>query len=507
MLTYDAMGNPLTYFNGKKNWNFTWKYGRQLASATDGTNTITNAYDVDGVRESKTVDGVEHKYVTLDGKIIRETYGDFVVDYFYDNEGKPYKLEVFNGKYTYTGYYVLNQQGDVIAILNANGVKVVSYEYNAWGQIKEETAASTNVGTLFLEHNALKYRGYYYDAETGFYYVSSRYYDPVIGRFISADNHELLLEDQGNLLQYNLYTYCWNNPVNMADFDGESPANVIGGIVGGAIGAGLGYLAAEQLGLTGWKKVVVVAGAAIGGAIIGAVVGPKVAKVAKKAVTKLKTTIKKVTSSKTRKPSECFVAGTLIFTEHGQIPIEDINVGDFVYAENLETGEKELKEVLQTFINETEELVHVHVDGEEIIATSEHPFYVPNKGWIGAIDLHAGDILVLQSGKYVIVEMVQHEILEFPILVYNLEVEDFHTYYVGRSSVLVHNMCPRMGQQKGGAPRSNTAQNKQFDDIVKKYKLTKSERRRLHDEITGQGLSRSEIIEEMKSLFPNKKWK
>ena len=145
-----------------------------------------------------------------------------------------------------------------------------------------------------------------------------------------------------------------------------------------------------------------------------------------------------------------------------------------------------MKEVLQTFINKTEELVHVHVDGEEIIATPEHPFYVPNKGWIGPIDLRAGDILVLQSGEYVIVEMIQHEILESPILVYNFEVEDYHTYYVGRSSVLVHNMCPRIGQQKGGAPRSNTAQNKQFDDIVKKYKLTKSERR-LHDEITGQG--------------------
>ena len=68
-------------------------------------------------------------------------------------------------------------------------------------------------------------------------------------------------------------------------------------------------------------------------------------------------------------------------------------------------------------------------------------FYVSNKGWIGAVDLRAGDILVLQSGEYVIVELVQHEILEAPIAVYNFEVEDFHTYYVGEGSVLVHNMC------------------------------------------------------------------
>ena len=124
-------------------------------------------------------------------------------DYFYDNEGKPYKLTVDEDNSTsggyYTGYFVLNQQGDVIAILNANGAKAVSYEYNAWGQIKEETAASTNVGTLFLEHNALKYRGYYYDAETGFYYVSSRYYDPVIGRFINADTTDVLLASPTSL--------------------------------------------------------------------------------------------------------------------------------------------------------------------------------------------------------------------------------------------------------------------------------------------------------------------
>lgn len=112
-----------------------------------------------------------------------------------------------------------------------------------------------------------------------------------------------------------------------------------------------------------------------------------------------------------------------------------------MWSENPDTGERALKRVVQTFVNETDELVHVRVNGEEIITTPEHPFYVPSKGWTGAIHLRAGDILVLQNGKYVIVEQVQHEILEHPIKVYNFEVEDFHTYYVGDSSVLVHNKC------------------------------------------------------------------
>ena len=137
----------------------------------------------------------------------------------------------------------------------------------------------------------------------------------------------------------------------------------------------------------------------------------------------------------------CFVAGTSVLTSVGYVLIEDISVGDMVWSENSETGEKELKEVVQTFVNETDELVHVHVNGEEIITTLEHPFYVPKKGWVGAIDLRAGDILVLQSGEYVIVELIQHEILESPVTVYNFEVEDFHTYYVSDSAVLVHNEC------------------------------------------------------------------
>ena len=114
------------------------------------------------------------------------------------------------------------------------------------------------------------------------------------------------------------------------------------------------------------------------------------------------------------------------------------------YLSNLshpDTRETELKEVVQTFVRETNELVHIKVNGEEIITTPTHPFWVPQKGWTDAIQLRAGDRLQLLNGEYVIIEQVQHEILEAPVTVYNFEVEGFHTYFVGETSVLVHNLC------------------------------------------------------------------
>ena len=94
-------------------------------------------------------------------------------------------------------------------------------------------------------------------------------------------------------------------------------------------------------------------------------------------------------------------------------------------------------------VNETNELIHVSVNGEEIVATPAHPFYSPVKGWTEAAHLRAGDILVLVNGEYVVVEKVQHEILEAPVTVYNFQVEGCHTYYVSDAGVLVHNKCTR----------------------------------------------------------------
>ena len=140
-------------------------------------------------------------------------------------------------------------------------------------------------------------------------------------------------------------------------------------------------------------------------------------------------------------PALCFVGGTMVLTAEGAQAIETVKAGDYVWAWDEETGEVALKEVVETYVNQTDELVHVFVNGEEIIATPAHPFYSPVKGWTEAVRLRAGDILVLVNGKYVVVEKVQHEILEAPVTVYNFQVADFHTYYVADSGVLVHNRC------------------------------------------------------------------
>jgi len=139
--------------------------------------------------------------------------------------------------------------------------------------------------------------------------------------------------------------------------------------------------------------------------------------------------------------SYCFVAGTLVTTEDGQEPIEEIEVGDKVLSEDETTGEVAVKTVTETYINETDELIHIGVNGETISATPTHPFYVDKLGWTLARSLRAGDVLVLSNGELVTVEWVQHEILESPIKVYNFEVQDFHTYFVGECGVLVHNWC------------------------------------------------------------------
>ena len=376
-----------------------------------------------------------------------------VIEFVYDSNNSPIYFTYNNATY----YYEKNMQGDIVAILDANGNIVVKYTYDIWGKLVSTTGTlADTLGVI----NPLRYRGYYYDTETGLYYLQSRYYSPDLMRFISQDDAKLS-NRQGQPLGSNLYTYCLNNPVMNVDPTGKLPiwAKITIGIVGIAAsvaltiatgGAALPALIATLKFVAGSVAISMAIEGLIGyltggtaglkeGLINGAAdgfmwggIGAAVSAAAK-AIRVFKTG-KAISSA-------CFVAGTLIATENNFVPIEQIQQGDLVWAENPETGEKSLKPVVATFVRETYEFVHIQVDGQNITTTPEHPFWVSQKGWTDATNLRVGDYLVLQNGKSAIIEFVQHESLEIPAIVYNFEVEDFHTYYVTDSAVLVHNKC------------------------------------------------------------------
>ena len=138
------------------------------------------------------------------------------------------------------------------------------------------------------------------------------------------------------------------------------------------------------------------------------------------------------------KPS-CFVAGTLVMVVAGMVAIEKIKSGDKVISTDPETMETSPKTVLETYIREVTTLVHLTVNGEEIVTTVDHPFYVKNQGFIKAGELIVGDELLDVNGNILLVENFDVELTDKPVKVYNFQVEDFHTYYVGGFRILVHN--------------------------------------------------------------------
>ncbi len=136
---------------------------------------------------------------------------------------------------------------------------------------------------------------------------------------------------------------------------------------------------------------------------------------------------------------KCFVAGTMVLTASGLVAIESIKAGDKVISTNAETFEVAEKRVLETYIRETTELVHLTISGELIKTTYDHPFYVKEHGFVSAGELYIGDKLLDLSGNMLIVEDRKVETLDEAVKVYNFQVEDFHTCHVSENCVLVHN--------------------------------------------------------------------
>ena len=213
-MTYDAVGNMLT----RGDTVYTWTMGRKLASVDNGRKA-QYFYDHTGARVKKVVDGVTTKYHMAGDLLASETCNGKTTWYIYDS-GANLVATVIDGKYY---YYVRNIQNDIVALVDESGKTVVNYAYDSWGKLLSITGSLKD--TVGIQ-NPFRYRGYYYDNETGMYYLKNRYYDPGLRRFISADKYVI---GTGNIVP-NLYIYCGNNPVNNCDENGHLFGKIISGL-------------------------------------------------------------------------------------------------------------------------------------------------------------------------------------------------------------------------------------------------------------------------------------
>ena len=208
--TFDAIGNPTSY----KSYTMMWEHGRQLAGMSKSGSALSFGYDTDGVRISKTANGVETKYYTAGDQILRMEKGDDALDFLYDEAGAVFGVLHNDTPY----YYVRNGQNDIVALVDQNANIIGQYSYDAWGKPLQTTGDAKIVSL-----NPFRYRGYVYDEETGLYYLLSRYYDPATGRYINADG--LVSTGQG-IGGTNMYSYCGNNPVAREYPYGQAWSNI-----------------------------------------------------------------------------------------------------------------------------------------------------------------------------------------------------------------------------------------------------------------------------------------
>ena len=178
---------------------------------TSGSTTWEYTYNADGLRTKRTNGTDTYSYIYNGSKLTAMTKGSDTLYFIYDASGTPLEVNYNNATY----YYTVNLQGDILGIVDNSGNTVVTYAYDAWGNLLSVSGSmASTLGII----NPLRYRGYVYDTETELYYLQSRYYNPEWGRFINADG--LVTTGQG-FVGNNMFAYCGNNPVSRIDDSGS----------------------------------------------------------------------------------------------------------------------------------------------------------------------------------------------------------------------------------------------------------------------------------------------
>lgn len=221
-VTYDAIGNVVSY----DGYTYDWEKGRQLSSITGNGLDMSFKYNSSGLRTKKVVGDKTTEYYYSGDLLVAQYDGESWIKFVYAPNGEVvgFSINSDDGTYYDYCYYLKNVQGDILGIYSMICAIFREYTYDAWGNITgvyDEYGNPVTHTNDVAYLNPLRYRGYYYDDETGLYYLNSRYYNPEWGSFISADS---VVSGTGEVVNgYNLYSYCFNNPVSLTDSSGCWP--------------------------------------------------------------------------------------------------------------------------------------------------------------------------------------------------------------------------------------------------------------------------------------------
>jgi RHS repeat-associated protein len=277
-ITYDSLHNP-TSLNGA---TLTYYRGNKLSTYSKNNTNITFKYNGSGLRTYKLVNTTLHRYVyDSNNRIIREKIEKTISPYGTDTLTFVYGINGIMGFKYNNDVYVYEKDifNNVIALhkVGASSNPVAKYSYDAYGNTKvlnsngTENTSSTFIGNI----NPFRYRSYYFDNETGFYYCQSRYYVPCLRRWLTMDDLSYL--DSKSIYGLNLYAYCNNNPIMYSDdgghfaFSSFAIALLVGIGIGAAIGAGSELVKQLRANNNEWSNINV--GSVIGHMILGAAFG------------------------------------------------------------------------------------------------------------------------------------------------------------------------------------------------------------------------------------------
>lgn len=402
---YDYGDQPIS-LSGTSTGSYVYDGAFKRVKQVVGSKTVYSVYSQSGalLQRDDITTGKRASFVQVGGKTIAEITTAGVPTYFHND-----------------------QLGSPVSSTNAAGAMLWREQYRPYGESLQNDAAHAD---------GIGFTGHVEDA-TGLTYMQARFYDPVVGRFLSVDPVEFS-PDRPDM--FNRYAYVGNDPVNKTDPDGQSCDGCFS--VGLAIQNGVD----PEFAFNSERKT---AGPALAGvAAVGSlfVPGPEDVVVGL-AIVKWVSGLRKADKaldSLPKKDTCCFVAGTLVDTESGLRPIEEIQVGDKVWARDVETGEAALKAVAELVFRHQRVIWEVAIIGpdretERFETTDDHPWWVRGQGWNTTEELAAGMVVSTRDDRHMVIVSVQKT--DRVENTYNLTVADFETYFVGKSRVLVHN-CP-----------------------------------------------------------------